>query len=1075
MVSSVVDTPVRIALLLLIMGAVALVHTIEPEPTGFVVSVDPNLIETLEDEEEVRVIITYRESARDRGMRIMNERLPEPFTSRMRPRMVNGKELENLRKDPDIESIIEDVRVSHALSTSREIINASAAWDLSFEGVNLSGSGSTVCVIDTGIDYTHESLGGCTTQQFLAGDCTKVLAGYDFVNDDDDPWDDNGHGTHVSGIIAANGSVVGVAPGAGLIAIKSLDHAGDGWIADALLGVEWCTTHKDTYNITAISMSLGSSQRFMSTCDGWVPSWTAIIDAAVEANISVVSATGNSGSNSSIAFPACVNSSMRVGATTSSDAIASFTNRGSGFPDLLLAPGVLISSTVPGGTGSSSGTSMATPHVSGALALLDEFAGWQNRTVTPREALDAFMATGLPVHDSASNTTYRRIDAYGLVLSFDGFSPNITFTYDPNPEPGSNWTLTWSITTIGEIDTTLVTVTTPNETIERDEAAGNLTIENITAGAHTISAYANTTTSTEANRSEPFFVRYEPIFTFTIEDNASNYSSIGATNATVSANLTDGEVIELFIQDSFVNASNTTINHTEAFSEPGEYSVRVRHNATDVYALAEREYYVMIIDPAPELVSRTPQDAQVSILENETITFSVEANDPYEEGLNYTWVLNESEAGNLSNLTFDGMNLTPALYPVRVDIENRDSSVSEHWNLTVTAVAPLVETDPESGALELEHNETRVFSANATDLKNRSVTYSWVLDGEVSNTSEAELNATALESGTLVLTVSNGYAQTIIEWELTILLEPVPLSFTSDITSLSWNQGSSGSITLIDYFSTVEGVVFTLETAMPLSMTVSNGVATLSASDSYSGSGTARIQAEHDGENATSNEFAVTINAVSSGGGGGGGGGGGSSGGSIGGTSLPPPEPEPEPVETVRVESVGAFERIEARLASPAHEPRVTVRELSQNPPGIAPFRGRAYAMSEITVDESVEEVVFSFTVPLAWIETEGVAPETIGLYRFTTEWESLDTEFRGLSDGAYKYRAIAPGLSVFVIGVAEERIGVVVDMPLVDLSIRDEPETIDEEPVSFVLIVSALALIMLVILTGRKYTVFSS
>ncbi|MFT4307882.1 MAG: S8 family serine peptidase [Candidatus Woesearchaeota archaeon] len=1436
--SSVVNRGVRVALLLLIAGAAVLVYYSEPEPTGLVASVDPALVETLEAEDEVRVVITYRENARDRGMRIMSERLPRAFASRFEARMVTRSQLEQLSKDPGIESIFEDVRVSTMLSTSREIINTSAVWDLGFEGVTLSGAGSTVCVIDSGVDYTHPSLGGCTSAEFLAGECSKVIGGYDFVNDDDDPWDDEGHGTHVAGIIAANGSVTGVAPGAKIIAIKSLDENGDGFISDAMHGVEWCTTYKDEYNISVISMSLGTGQRFMSPCDGWVSSWVATINDAVAQNISVVSATGNTGSNSSISFPACASNSMRVGATLSNDAITAFTNRAATFDDIILAPGVLISSTVPGGIQSKSGTSMATPHVSGALALLDEYVRWQNLSVTPAEALYTLIATGVPVYDSASDTTYHRIDAFGLVSAFDTFSPAILLEYDSTPEPDSDWTFEWSITTGGELDTTRVNLTTPNETIIRSEPTGTLTVENLTAGMYTITVYANTTSGTESHVTETFHARYESLFDVTINGNASNLTHVGVVNATIHANLTSGSIIELFIDDVFINASNTTINHTEAFMAPGSYSVRVRHDETETHGSAEQEYTITIIDPSPFITSRSQEDGGVSVLENETITFSVEAFDPYEEGLNYTWTLNGTPLGNESNVTIDGMDLDPALYEVRVVVANQDSNVTESWDLTIEAVGPIVQAHPQPGTIELEHNETRTFSANASDVKGRTVTFDWTftttsaqsydspititergtysgswestdpdvaavtiatsepvtiensrtrsvathiysppeyvanvtvrnvegigvrpeqagrypgrfialdsytylllehshlentsgvylhmhpsthggtvqilkntvrnIDGRISdgsggfsgvhyvqfvqfdqsrnmtntrvawnqvinepyesfvedivslyrtsgrtgdpirihdnyfqgaypldpehgsysgggimlgdgtsenrylhaynnhvvstsnygiaisagahnrienntiiscgyvtnpegdlvfvdsqnvgayiwnlhasadfennsgrgnaigwmstptvrnnwwtpdatswtdNTalfgsdpvpcsaeedeydvwldkvsqaghligpfpttgSQSEFLFNAFESGTLVLSATNSLAETDVAWDIIVSPEPVPLETTSTIPAQTWNQGSSRTIDLLSYFTTANDVSFSLNTTLPVTMTISGSSATLNAPSAYSGSGTARIVAERDGVTVESNEFTIEITQPSTGGAPSGGGGGG--GGGMATTSEPHEpdrEPESEPVDVVSVERAGSFERIEARLSTPRIEPRIEIRELAQVPEHVEPFRGRTYEIAEIRVEEA-GEVEFSFRVPAVWIETEGVHPDAIGLYRFATGWELLETEMVRFSEGFYYYVAVAPGLSVFVIGVAEERIGAVVDMPLVDLPLPEEPRPIEDEPVSLVLLIASLALVMFVLFAGRKYSVFSS
>lgn len=281
---------------------------------------------------------------------------------------------EAMSSDPSIQAY-PDLPVQALITGSVVQIGADRLWTWSDDhGSSLTGEGIVVAVVDTGVDYNHPDLG----EGFGAG--YKVIGGYDFYNHDSDPMDDNGHGTHVAGIIAANGVIKGVAPGARILAYKTLGSDGQGSMSDVILAIDRAMDPDmdgDTSDrADIISMSLGGQG------DPDDPVCIAVRNA-VEAGIVVVVAAGNEGpSMGSVASPGLAYEAITVGAVDDDGVLASFSSRGM-MPDMTIkpeisAPGVGIYSTVtdsgpmgsPTGYLSASGTSMATPHVSGGAALL---------------------------------------------------------------------------------------------------------------------------------------------------------------------------------------------------------------------------------------------------------------------------------------------------------------------------------------------------------------------------------------------------------------------------------------------------------------------------------------------------------------------------------------------------------------------------------------------------------------------------------------------------------------------------------------------------------------------------------
>lgn len=208
------------------------------------------------------------------------------------------------------------------------------------------GTAVKVGIVDTGIDLTHPDV------------ALNIKGGVNTINPLKSANDDNGHGTHVAGTVGALNNtigVVGVGPEIHLYAIKVLDRNGSGFLSDVIEGLQWAIAN----NMQVINMSLGTSSDIQSFRDAVV--------AARNAGIVQAAAAGNSGG--AVSFPAAYPEVIAVSATDQTNTIASFSSRG---PEVDLAsPGVGIPSTYKGSKYATlSGTSMASPHVAGAAALV---------------------------------------------------------------------------------------------------------------------------------------------------------------------------------------------------------------------------------------------------------------------------------------------------------------------------------------------------------------------------------------------------------------------------------------------------------------------------------------------------------------------------------------------------------------------------------------------------------------------------------------------------------------------------------------------------------------------------------
>jgi len=319
------------------------------------------------------------------------------------------RELAELAASPDVLSIETDRLLEPSLAESIPRVGAdvsvSALWD---------GTGSTVVILDTGVDSAHAFLGG----RVVAEACFS--AGSDCPNGQITQFGPGAgvpctygslcyHGTHVAGIAAGESPTLhGVAPGASLIAIQvgselfgpACGGAGSPCVliydSDVFSALDYVVdTLSDAHTIAAVNMSFGSDTTWSSeaSCDAANLAYKQAFDVLRSLGIASVVAAGNGGQTNGISAPSCTSSAVAVAATIDTGEQV-WVSSNSGPPLDLYAPGASILSSLPGGGfASRNGTSMATPHVSGAFAALRQ----ADSGASVATLIDALTSTGLPI------------------------------------------------------------------------------------------------------------------------------------------------------------------------------------------------------------------------------------------------------------------------------------------------------------------------------------------------------------------------------------------------------------------------------------------------------------------------------------------------------------------------------------------------------------------------------------------------------------------------------------------------------------------------------------------------------
>jgi subtilisin family serine protease len=362
-----------------------------------------------------------------------------------------------------------------ALDSVIPLVEADDAWN---NGTPYTGAGERIVIIDTGVDSDHAFINGAVVQQLCYAQGPNGIGGSGNCPNGSDTQSGNGsaepcttntscgHGTHVAGIAAGRNSVGGapiggVAPDASIVAIQVFGTYTGGICGDepedspcilaedtdVLSALQWVVANST--NVASINLSLGGGA-FSSTCDYLDPTTANTITQLRNTfKIATVIASGNSGSGTNISWPACFSSAIPIGSSgtfQSVNAVSTFTDSNSLIA--LWAPGYAVRSSVPvsmdtdgnaDGYGAKSGTSMATPVIAGAFALLRE--AYPSETVT--QLLTRLQQNGTSITDSRNNVTRTRPSVYDAIVASEPSAPTAPSSVTLTAQPGYG-AITWT-------------------------------------------------------------------------------------------------------------------------------------------------------------------------------------------------------------------------------------------------------------------------------------------------------------------------------------------------------------------------------------------------------------------------------------------------------------------------------------------------------------------------------------------------------------------------------------------------------------------------------------------------------
>jgi len=400
--------------------------------------------------------------------------------------------------------------VGHQVSTPKEverpagtlITGAATAYDpitgaaATRSTYHVDGTGMTVAVIDTGVDYNNPALGGGF------GPNDKVIAGYDFADNTSNPLATTSqHGTAIAGLIGSEApNDLGVAPGVNIVALRVTDDTNTASLSSIANALQWVITNHATYNITAVNMSLSDggnyAQNWFANDGGDGQRVTQLIGQLTAMNIPVIAATGNSFTGSQgEGFAAIVQGTISVTATDLSGTLLSNAQRlgtalGGVSATTIAAPGSqLTAPSGDSGTSTVAGTSFATALVTGGVTLLQEIYESRFGELPTVAEIKSWLQQGAtPIHDTVTGITIGElnIDASAALI------PQASQATTTSSQGTATSTSTWSTTSSQSFSTSTVVsgvTTTP-------------TPETLPVATTQVTASSKTKTSTSTSTSQ---------------------------------------------------------------------------------------------------------------------------------------------------------------------------------------------------------------------------------------------------------------------------------------------------------------------------------------------------------------------------------------------------------------------------------------------------------------------------------------------------------------------------------------------------------------------------------------------
>ena len=759
----------------------------EPSITGFFTYSDKSqktsseVLNELDKKETIRVVIDVDDSPVERGGRSLfssskldKKQLPGKIRHDFGNKMsleITQEELEELEENSNIKKIGLVGKKQLFLQDSVPLVNASSTWNIKINNTNLTGKGQTICVIDTGANFSHPDLYG--KNQTCIIDCANISGGGCIENCS--LTDTDGHGTHVSGIIAANGNIKGIASESKLVVINVFESSNNAYDDDIAAAIDWCVNNASKFNISVISMSLGGGN-FSMYCDSEESDFlTPAINNAFSKNISVIAATGNQGNYTHISSPACIQNVTSVGMTydkdvggmgwtdsegdplctdssTFEDKIVCASNRNN-ITDLF-APGSRINSTDLTGYILKDGTSMATPHVAGAFALINQFKKLEsNKILSPLEIKNTLNLTGKRIYDSESGLNFSRIDIYSAILSLDETSPEVNLISPENNyfENIENLTLSCDATDKLQLKNltiklwnssgNLINETTLNATETLLEAEMNQS--NLEQGDYYWNCISYDNNGNKGLNSENYSFSIRDISVNLISPENYYYSTQNSTSFNCSAQTSSGTSLSnmtfyLWNKNSeLINNQTKTITGTldsvlfdYEIQNQSEYLWNCLAKNNESYFSFAPDNYTFIYDEfTPIVVLNSPQNNTYTDQDSAEFNCSINlsSSTPLSNITLYLWnyensdlvdTLVENASGNSTSVSFDYtlQNEIKFLWNCEAKSNNSfDFASSSNYSITYDNTLPEIELlSPQDGRL-FEYSQTIDFEFNVTE------------------------------------------------------------------------------------------------------------------------------------------------------------------------------------------------------------------------------------------------------------------------------------------------------------------------------------------------------------------------